>query len=56
MIDSVGFTGDRQRIVVRNASDKLLAIDAPNTIRAQPGERVGLSIAQDAIRLLPADK
>lgn len=56
VIDSVGFTGDRQRIVVRDASDKPLTIDASNTIRAEPGERVGLSIAQDAIRLLPADK
>jgi putative spermidine/putrescine transport system ATP-binding protein len=55
-IDSVSFTGGRQRIVVSGASDKLLTIDAPNTIKAELGERVGLSIAQDAIRLLPADK
>jgi putative spermidine/putrescine transport system ATP-binding protein len=56
IIDSVSFTGDRQRIVVRDVSDKLLTIDAPNTIKAAAGERIGLSIAQDAIRLLPADK
>lgn len=56
IIDSVGFTGDRQRIIVRDVSDKLLTIDAPNTIRAQAGERIGLSIAQDAVRLLPPDK
>jgi putative spermidine/putrescine transport system ATP-binding protein len=55
-IDSVSFTGDRQRIVVSGASDKLLTIDAPNTIKAEAGERIGLSIAQDAVRLLPADK
>ncbi|ABD86832.1 ABC transporter ATP-binding protein [Rhodopseudomonas palustris] len=55
IVDSVAFVGDRQRIVVRGAADKPLAIDAPNTIEVKCGERVGLSIAADAVRLLPDD-
>ena len=54
-IDSVSFIGDRQRIVVNGASDKLLTVDAPNTIRARSGERIGLSIPPDAVRLLPPE-
>ena len=54
-IDSVSFIGDRQRVVVSGASNKPLTIDTPNTIEVQPGEQVGLSIAPDAIRLLPPE-
>jgi putative spermidine/putrescine transport system ATP-binding protein len=54
-IDSVSFIGDRQRIVVSGASDKPLTVDAPNTVKAQAGERVGLSIAPDAVRFLPQE-
>ncbi len=39
--------------VVSGASDKLLTVDAPNTIKAKAGEKVGLLIAPDAVRLLP---
>lgn len=53
IIDSVSFIGDRQRIVVSGASAKLLTVDAPNTIKARAGERIGLLIAPDAVRLLP---
>jgi putative spermidine/putrescine transport system ATP-binding protein len=55
IIDSVSFIGDRQRMIVSGASDKLLTIDAPNTVRAQAGERIGLLIAPDAVRLLPPE-
>jgi putative spermidine/putrescine transport system ATP-binding protein len=54
-IDSVSFVGDRQRIVVSGASDKLLAVDAPNRIAVTIGEQIGLAIAPDAVRLLPRD-
>jgi len=54
-IDSVSFIGDRQRLVVSSASDRLLTVDAPNTLRARPGERIGLSISPDAVRLLPPE-
>jgi putative spermidine/putrescine transport system ATP-binding protein len=55
IIDSVSFTGDRQRLVVNGASGKPLNVDAPNTIRATVGDRVGLLIAPEAIRLLPSE-
>ncbi len=55
IIDSVSFIGDRQRMIVSGASDKLLTVDAPNTVRAQAGERIGLLIAPDAVRLLPPE-
>ncbi|MCA6117855.1 ABC transporter ATP-binding protein [Bradyrhizobium sp. WSM 1738] len=54
-IDSVSFIGDRQRLVVSGVSDRLITIDAPNTVQARPGERIGLSISPDAIRLLPPE-
>ena len=54
-IDSVSFIGDRQRLVVSGASSKLITIDAPNTIQAKAGERVGLLISPDAVRLLPPE-
>jgi putative spermidine/putrescine transport system ATP-binding protein len=53
IIDSVSFIGDRQRMLVSNASDKFLTVDAPNTIKAKVGEKVGLLIAPGAVRLLP---
>jgi putative spermidine/putrescine transport system ATP-binding protein len=52
-IDSVSFIGDRQRVIVSGVSDRPLTVDAPNTIQAKAGERVGLSIPPDAVRLLP---
>ena len=55
LIDSVSFIGDRQRMVVSGASDKLLTVDAPNTVQAKAGERIGLSISPDAVRLLPLE-
>ena len=55
IIDSVSFIGDRQRMVVSGASDRFLTVDAPNTIKARAGERIGLLIAPDAIRLLPPE-
>ncbi|MEH2477413.1 putative spermidine/putrescine transport system ATP-binding protein [Nitrobacteraceae bacterium AZCC 2146] len=54
-IESVSFIGDKQRIVVTGASGKPLAVDAPNTIVVSVGERVGLSIAPEAVRLLPKE-
>jgi putative spermidine/putrescine transport system ATP-binding protein len=55
IIDSVSFIGDRQRMVVSGAANKVLTVDAPNTVRAQAGERIGLLIAPDAVRLLPPE-
>ena len=54
-VDSVSFIGDRQRLVVSGASNRLLTVDAPNTVRVRLGERIGLSISPDAVRLLPPE-
>jgi len=54
-IDGVSFVGDRQRMIISAATDKLLTVDAPNTVQAKAGERIGLSIAPQAVRLLPLE-
>jgi len=54
-VDSVTFNGDRQRLVVSGVTDRPLSIEVSNTVQAKPGERVGLSIAPEAIRLLPLE-
>jgi putative spermidine/putrescine transport system ATP-binding protein len=55
IIESISFMGDRQRMIVSGASAKPLTLDAPNTIKAKAGERIGLAIAPDAVRLLPLE-
>ena len=55
IIDSVSFVGGRQRLVVSGASNRLLTVDAPNTLQVTSGERIGLSISPDAVRLLPPE-
>jgi putative spermidine/putrescine transport system ATP-binding protein len=55
IIDSVSFIGDRPRMVVSGVSARLLNVDAPNTIKAQAGDRIGLAIAPEAVRLLPPE-
>ncbi|HEY2248707.1 MAG TPA: ABC transporter ATP-binding protein [Bradyrhizobium sp.] len=52
-VDSVSFNGDRQRLIVRDAADKPLTVEVSNTVQAKAGERVGLSIVPEAVRLLP---
>ncbi|HJZ19825.1 MAG TPA: ABC transporter ATP-binding protein [Bradyrhizobium sp.] len=54
-IDSVSFIGDRQRMAVSGASSRILTVDAPNTVKVQAGERIGLLIEPDAVRLLPPE-
>jgi putative spermidine/putrescine transport system ATP-binding protein len=54
-IDSVGFIGDRQRLVVVGASAKPLTVDAPNTVKVEVGDKVGLLIAPNVVRLLPPE-
>jgi len=54
-VDSVAFTGEKQRLIISGAAQKPLAVDAPNTVQVKAGDRVGLAIAPDAIRLLPPE-
>ena len=53
IVDSVAFNGEKQRLVVVGAADKPMTVDAPNTLQVKPGDRVGLSISPEAVRLLP---
>jgi putative spermidine/putrescine transport system ATP-binding protein len=55
VVDSVRFAGDRQRIIVLDAAAIPLTVDAPNTIKVSAGERIGLSIDPNSIRLLPEE-
>jgi putative spermidine/putrescine transport system ATP-binding protein len=55
IVDSISFNGDRQRLIVSGVASKPLAVEATNTVQAKAGERVGLSIAPEAIRLLPLE-
>jgi putative spermidine/putrescine transport system ATP-binding protein len=55
IIDSVSFVGDRQRLIVSGAAQKPLTVNAPNTTKVKAGERIGLSIAPGAVRLLPPE-
>ncbi len=54
-VDSVSFNGDRQRLVVSGAAVKPLTVEVSNTVQARAGKRVGLSIAPEAVRLLPLE-
>jgi putative spermidine/putrescine transport system ATP-binding protein len=54
-IDGISFIGDRQRLTVGGATPMSLTIDAPNSLNLKTGDRIGLAIAPNAIRLLPTE-
>ena len=54
-VESVSFIGDRQRVIVTSAANRPLTVDAPNRINVRAGERIGLQIAPDAVRVLPKE-
>lgn len=53
-IESVSFLGDRQRLVLIEALERPLTVDAPNTLQAKAGDRVGLAVDPRAVRILPS--
>ena len=55
-VDAVSFVGDRQRLIVSGAADRALTVDVANGVAVKAGERVGLAIEPQAIRLLPGDR
>jgi putative spermidine/putrescine transport system ATP-binding protein len=55
-LETASFVGDRLRLTVAGVSERPLSIDAPNTVSARPGDRVGLSIDPNAIRLFPGER
>jgi putative spermidine/putrescine transport system ATP-binding protein len=54
-IDRVSFVGDRQRLTVSEVSERVLLIDVPNTFAVKIGERVGLAVNQNDVRVLPGE-
>jgi putative spermidine/putrescine transport system ATP-binding protein len=55
-VDAVSFVGDRQRLIVSGAADRALTVDVANGLDVKVGERVGLAIAPEAVRLLPGER
>ncbi len=54
-VERVSFVGDRQRLAVTGAAPRLLMIDAPNALSINVGDRIGLSIAPQDVRVLPGE-
>ncbi len=56
VVDSVNFTGDRQKLTISGAAERTMQIDIPNSLDLRPGQRVGLSVVPSAIRILPKER
>ncbi len=54
-VDSVSFVGDRQRASIGGIATKAIMVDVPNSIVIKAGDRIGLDIDPQSIRLLPGD-
>ena len=54
-VERVSFVGDRQRLAVSGAAPRPLMIDAPNTLAINVGDRIGLCIAPQDVRILPGE-
>ncbi len=51
-VESVSFVGDRLRVTVQGIAARALVVDAPNTAAVKPGDRVGLAVPPEAVRVL----
>jgi putative spermidine/putrescine transport system ATP-binding protein len=55
VVDGVSFIGDRQRLIVSGVAGKPITVEVSNTLSVKSGERIGLAIAAESVRLLPAE-
>jgi putative spermidine/putrescine transport system ATP-binding protein len=55
-VDSVSFIGDRQRLIVTGAASRPLLITVASSLEIKVGQRVGLAVEPDSVRLLPGDR
>ena len=55
-VDAVSFVGDRQRLTVTGVAERPLTIDVASSLAVEVGQRIGLAIDPDAVRLLPGDR
>lgn len=53
-VESASFLGDRVRLAVVGAATQPIIVDAPNRLRLEVGQRIGLSVNSASVRLLPA--
>ena len=51
-VQAVSFLGDRQRVTIAGAATELIVAEAPNRTRLTTGDRVGLAVAPQALRIL----
>lgn len=51
-VQAVSFLGDRQRVTIAGAAAELIVAEAPNRTRLTTGDRVGLAVAPQALRIL----
>ncbi len=54
-VESVSFVGDRQRLTIAGAATSPIMVDVPNSLCIAVGDRVGLLVERDAIRVLPGE-
>jgi len=54
-IEAISFVGDRQRAAISGVATKPIMVDVPNSIALNIGDRVGLAVDLNAVRLLPGD-
>lgn len=51
-VQAVSFLGDRQRVTIAGAAAEMIVAEAPNRTRLTTGDRVGLAVAPQALRIL----
>jgi putative spermidine/putrescine transport system ATP-binding protein len=54
-VEAVSFVGDRQRATIGGVAAKTIMVDVPNSIALKIGDRVGLAVDPNAVRLLPGE-
>ena len=51
-VEAASFLGDRLRLTIVEAAAVPITVDAPNRLAVRAGDRVGLAVAEDSVRLL----
>jgi putative spermidine/putrescine transport system ATP-binding protein len=54
-VETLNFVGDRQKVAIAEVAAKPIVVDAPNSFALKVGDRVGLAIDPNAVRVLPED-
>jgi putative spermidine/putrescine transport system ATP-binding protein len=54
-VETLSFVGDRQRAAIGGVAAKAIMVDVPNSVPLKIGDRVGLAVDPNAVRVLPGD-